>query len=1157
MAPLVTFDEKQFSEIFPFFIMIDRDMKLSAIGKTLEKLFPGTCGYQFSKNYTVKRPQLESTDFDSVRSLSDQMIVIECNNEKKTPLRGQIEYLPNRDQLLFIGSPWFGSMEQIKANNLNLHDFAHHDPMIDLLHVLKTQEITTNDLKELLKRVNKQKNELKKATEEIQNIALFPMENPDPLVRMDFEGNMLTINPVAEQLTEFFFEDQLFSRSEFWKKIALQTDTNIQRTIVEAKSGSKQFSFVIRPIPENGYFNVYGRDITSQKQREDQLRILSSIAAENTHGVVIADKFGKIEWANRSFEVITGYSLEELKGHKPGKILQGKDTDPHTVAYLKQQIELGEPFDCEILNYHKSGQPYWLRIQGQALKDKNGNIQKYFAIEEDVTEKKETEKRLKEYENRFRIALERIGDNLWEYDYHTEETIFSNPDSNFIGATSKEILKTNTELWWDCIHPDDKPMVEENSKKYDRGEIDYHSLQYRMVSLEGVERWVLDRGVVIEKDKSGKPIRIIGTHTDITAQKTAEQAIKIKEEKYRNIIDNINLGLVEVDLNENIIFANARFCDMSGYRMSELEGQDITKIFGDTVNSEIIKSKQVLRKKGISDAYELEVKNKQGEKKWWLISGAPNFNDKGELIGSTGIHLDITEQKNLELELIEAKNAAEESARAKELFLANMSHEIRTPMNAIIGMSNQLGKTILDKDQNFYLDTIHSAADSLLIIINDILDLSKVEAGMLTLENIGFEPKAVLDRVMHVMKHKAEEKGLKFTNSYCDDRLSPVLIGDPYRLNQVLLNLVSNAIKFTDAGSVDVNCHLIRETDEHQLIRISVIDTGIGMDETYLDNLYQKFSQEDLSTTRRYGGTGLGMSICKELIELMEGRINISSKKGAGTHIDVDIELMKGSMNDLTEDTTVQTDTKLLDGKKILVADDNEMNRLVASTILKNYGALIKTAGNGLEAFELLKQEPFDLVLMDIQMPVMDGMEATAKIRQEISKDLPIIALTAYAIKGDDQKFLGAGMDDYLSKPFEENVFLQVITRWLGRERTVPNIPEQKAKPKLLYDLSTLEQIAQGNEPFIKQMIDLFIDQSAKSLLEIKKAYREGNFETVSKVAHRLKPSIDNMGITSLKEIIREIEKSAETLQFSPTMDSLIQDLENGIERVTSQLKEA
>jgi PAS domain S-box-containing protein len=1152
----ITFSEGKFNSIFPFYILLDHHLNIESRGDSLEKIIPGIVGKHFSDFFEIMRPHLEVINYDSVASLQKQMVVIKCQVGNRVTLRGQLEVLDDSQKILFIGSPWFNSMEMVKENHLNIHDFAYHDPMIDLLHVLKTQEITNEDLKELLKRVNHQKNELKKATEEIQNIALFPMENPDPLIRMDFEGNVLTLNPVAEKLTEFVFRDQLYSGTEFWKKIAHETDVNVQRSIVEVKSGDKYYSFVIRPIPENDYFNVYGRDISSQKQKEEQLRVLSSIAAENTHGVVIADKKGKIEWVNRSFEDITGFKLEEIIGQKPGKILQGKDTDPQTVTYLKNQIYRGEPFDCEILNYHKSGRPYWLRIQGQALKDKNGNIQKYFAIEEDITHKKETEEKLKEFEDRFRIALEKIGDNLWEYDYRTDKTVFSNPDNIFISSPEKQSPESNTKLWWDCVHKDDKPQLEENSQKYNRGEIGHHSLQYRMNSLDGKERWVLDRGVVIEKDENGMPLKIIGTHTDITAQKTAEQALKIKEEKYRNIIDNINLGLVEVDLNEKIMYVNNRFCDMSGYDLAELEGQDITKIFGYKDNLETITTKKSLRKQGISDAYELEVKNKQGETKWWLISGAPNYNDKGDLIGSTGIHLDITEQKFLENELISAKNAAEASASAKEIFLANMSHEIRTPMNAIIGMSNQLAKTPLGKDQQFYLETIHSAADSLLIIINDILDLSKVEAGMVTLENIPFQPEELLKRVMSVMKLKAEEKGLKFTNSFYDNNISGVLIGDPHRINQVMLNLISNAIKFTEKGQVDIIFDLIKEIDNEQTIRISIIDTGIGMKDNFIENLFQKFTQEDISTTRTYGGTGLGMSICKELIELMGGTIDIKSKKGIGTTVSFGLKLQKGDMEDITPKSTQILNTDIIKDKKFLIVDDNQMNQLVASAILSNYGAHIQTAFNGKEAVAKIRQESFDVVFMDIQMPEMDGIEATGIIRAEISKELPIIALTAYAIQGDKEKFMAAGMNGYLSKPFEEAELLMVVNQNLKASpvNTDPT-PEYAVEEKDLYDLSQLKLIAQGNKNFIHQMITLFIEQSTKSVAEINTAYANQDFETVSKVAHRLKPSLDNMGISSLKTTIRSIEQSATTLQTSDELEQMISALETTIKLVIQQLK--
>jgi PAS domain S-box-containing protein len=472
---------------------------------------------------------------------------------------------------------------------------------------------------------------------------------------------------------------------------------------------------------------------------------------------------------------------------------------------------------------------------------------------------------------------------------------------------------------------------------------------------------------------------------------------------------------------------------MCGYSLEELIGKKASILFAKGKNQEYIESKNEMRKNGISDAYELCLQIKSGEVKWWLISGAPRYNDEGDLVGSIGIHLDITQQKLQELELIDAREQAESSVNAKQTFLANMSHEIRTPMNAILGMTNQLGKTNLNKDQHFYLNTIHSAADNLLIIINDILDLSKIDAGKLTLENIGFEPKTVISRVMQVMVHRAEEKGLNFINSFCDARLSPILLGDPYRLNQVLLNLVSNAIKFTHKGDVDISCRVLADFPAKQTVQVTVADTGIGMDESFAKNLFDKFSQEDSSIMRKYGGTGLGMSISKELIDLMGGKINVTSKKGEGTSISIIIDFGKGTIDDMPFKEIVETDTSLLKGKKILITDDNEMNQLVAATILLNYGAEITEAFNGAEAVEKIRETSFDIVLMDIQMPVMDGFEATKIIRESISKTLPIIALTANAINGDDQKCIAAGMNDYLSKPFEEAQLLNIISKWLEK----------------------------------------------------------------------------------------------------------------------------
>ncbi len=1278
----VKFEDAQFNRIFPFYILIDSDMVVESTGTTLEKICPGTSKKSFFDSYIIMRPELISEDFQSLLSLSNQMVIIKCRNQKQTILRGQIELLPEKNELLFIGSAWFSSMEQIIKEKLNLNDFAIHDPLIDLLHVLKTQEITTEDLKHLLNTVNKQKNDLKKAALEIQDIALFPMQNPDPLIRIDSAGNILRENPAAEKFKAFTFNGIKYNKIEFWKKIASVLNPNADRDVIEALFENKTYSFVIKSNPQSGYFNIYGRNITEQKKNEEQIKllasvastnkngvlftdsqsriiyanegylrltgyeyqdilgrssvivgkstftdenairemrnafydgksfdveiihnrkngswfwsrckgqptfnemgevvnyfaileditiekeketqlnILSSIAAENTNGVIISDKEGNVEWVNKSFEKITGYTLNEAKGIKPGKFLQGKDTNPETIAYLRKQIHTGEPFVCEILNYHKTGRPYWLRIQGQALKDKDGNIMKYFAIEEDITHEKEIQQKLKDFEDRMRFALEMIGDNYWEFDFRTNKTYFSNPGNTNIGEFSGDDTD-NIKKWWGRVHQDDLHLLIENDRKLRNGETDFHVLEYRIEQNDGNIKWVLDRGTVIEKDIQGKPLKLVGTHTDITGQKNTEQALRRKEEKYRNIIANINLGLLEVDNEEEIQYANQRFCDMSGYSLNELLGKKASEVFVRNESLNLMESKNQLRKKAISDAYEVSVSNKNGENRWWLISGAPNYNDKGELVGSIGIHLDVTEKKKLENELIEAKNMAEASTRSKERFLANMSHEIRTPMNAIMGMSNQLAKTKLENNQELYLHTIQSASENLLIIINDILDLSKIEAGKLSIDNIGFEPRNIVADVMRIISYKAEEKGISFTNSFCDSKLAPVLIGDPYRLNQILLNLTSNAIKFTDKGSVDISCKVVEDKIDSQKIKVCVKDTGIGMDESFVAQIFDKFSQEYRSGSRKFGGTGLGMSISKELVELMGGEIKVESKKGLGTSVSFSMEMKKGDTSNLRQKEIIEITNDFLKGKKIVVADDNELNRLVASTILQNYGAQILEAANGEEALKAADINKADLILMDIQMPILNGYEAT-KILRDKGDTIPIIAITANAIKGENLKCIEGGMNDYISKPFNEEDFLKKISKWLSAKinvsdsiiETPENIPES-VEP--LYDLSSLKAMSRGNDVFILKMVNLFCEQTPPLIEEMVSAYKTNDLQKMGTIAHKIKPTFDNLNINLLKEDIRTIENAGKENLALPNLKDLLEKTDLTIKQVINKMKQ-
>jgi signal transduction histidine kinase/CheY-like chemotaxis protein/HPt (histidine-containing phosphotransfer) domain-containing protein len=531
-------------------------------------------------------------------------------------------------------------------------------------------------------------------------------------------------------------------------------------------------------------------------------------------------------------------------------------------------------------------------------------------------------------------------------------------------------------------------------------------------------------------------------------------------------------------------------------------------------------------------------------------------NDKDDLpLIISYLDQQITKRKEIEKELLAAKETAEASTLAKEIFLANMSHEIRTPMNAILGMANQLNKTPLSENQSFYLTTIQTAADNLLNIINDILDLSKVESGRLSLEIIGFDPRQTIERSYDVMKHRAEEKGLGFTFSFCDPALEKILLGDPYRLNQILLNLISNAIKFTHKGQVNITCRVLENNPASQKIEITVSDTGIGMDEEFMKNLFQKFIQEDSSYTRKFGGTGLGMSICKYMIDLMDGEIHVNSKKGKGTAVSCIINFKKGTEADLPHEDFIKVNTNILAGKKILVTDDNEMNRLVATTILKNYGAFITEAQNGMEAIEKLKQTEFDIILMDIQMPVMDGMEATQIIRKTFNQTIPIIALTAFAIKGDNVKFLEAGLNDYLSKPFEEHHLLEVICGWLGKGVPAIEMPQPHAATASPgYDLSKLVEMSRGDLVFIEKMKQLFIQQANKSIQEFSEAYAADDFDRIKKIAHRIKPTIDSMCIEGLKKEIREIESSAMHYGKSEKLSALLKHFETVITQVIGHI---
>lgn len=612
-----------------------------------------------------------------------------------------------------------------------------------------------------------------------------------------------------------------------------------------------------------------------------------------------------------------------------------------------------------------------------------------------------------------------------------------------------------------------------------------------------------------------------------------DNQLRLQEEKYRNIIANMNLGLLEVDINDVILYANQSFCEMSGFTLAELKGKRASELLLTKDQQQKVYDKNNERIKGITDSYELEVFNKNGEQHFWFVSGAPNFNDKGQLIGSIGVHLDITAQKKLEQELAKAKNFAESAAKAKELFLANMSHEIRTPLNVIIGMIRQLTKESLTADQHFYVKQSESSAKHLLTILNNILDLAKIESGDMEIVRNPFSPSALAQNVHSIMSSQAKEKNLAF-EILISPFVKPAVEGDETRLRQVLINLLGNAIKFTDHGSVRLSVDVLSEDDQQQTLRFEVADTGIGMSQEFISKIFDKFSQEQNTSNRKYEGTGLGMAISNDLIQLMGGKMQVQSTKNEGTHCSFTLSLAVSYVDQLVSKSQ-QIKPQVYQGLKALLVEDNDMNRFIAMQSLDYLGFETIEAENGLVAIEKVQKGDFDLILMDIQMPVMDGVEATDFIRHKLKVNTPIIALTANAFKHDIDLYLSKGMVDYITKPYDEQDFFRKVDRVirLSLLEQASEIKENKILPeksndvpmKPLYDLSLIQNMSRGNDAFVNKMTEIFVGLAKENIAIFEKAMEQDDVESMQKVAHKIKPSIDQMGIVSLKEVVRKIEK--------------------------------
>jgi PAS domain S-box-containing protein len=632
-------------------------------------------------------------------------------------------------------------------------------------------------------------------------------------------------------------------------------------------------------------------------------------------------------------------------------------------------------------------------------------------------------------------------------------------------------------------------------------------------------------------------------------------------------------SLIEASLDPLIVISTkGKITDMNeakvkvtGIKREKLLGSNFYDYFTEPLKAREVYL-EVFKNGSVTDS-PLTFRHKNGKLTDVLFNGSVYKDGKGKVLGAVVVARDITEQKRIAAELTEAivfaelatgfaeeakmkaeeaTVIAEDAVKSKQQFLSNMSHEIRTPMNAIIGFTKVVLKTKLTVKQKEYLTAIKVSGDSLIVLINDILDLAKVDAGKMIFEQIAFKLDASISAMIHVFEAKIQEKNLQLIRKF-DEEIPKVLVGDPVRLHQIMLNLLSNAVKFTTEGKIMVSVKLLDEDEDKAIIEFAVTDTGIGMAKEKLLHIFENFQQASSDTARLYGGTGLGLAIAKQLVEAQGGSINVKSKIDKGSTFSFILTFRKTTVEAEADTELVRLNSEVK-GLKVLIVEDIVLNQLLMKTLLDDFGFEHDIAENGKIAIEKLKNKLYDVILMDLQMPVMNGFEATEYIRKKLNSSIPIIALTADVTTVDLAKCKAVGMNDYIAKPVDERLLYSkivgVITPPVVTGKNLKDEKDTGKKPKST-NLDYLNLRTKSDPALMMEMISAYLIQTPALVKAMKKGLRDKDWDSLQAAAHKIIPSFSIVGINAgFESMAKKVQEYSRTKQYTNELPDLISQLE-------------